>query len=111
MEVKKIIVDERYVTKFIVEENGEVLGRAFLYFIYNGLHEEPYGLLEDVFVNGEHRGRKIGTTLVKAIIQEAKDHQCYKLIGTSRHSRPRVHEFYTSLGFKNHGLEFRIDFN
>lgn len=110
MEIKKTIVHERYVTKFTAEENGEVLGRAFLYFIYNGLHKEPYGLLEDVYVEAKHRSRGIGRELVKAVIKEAKESGCYKLIGTSRHSRPRVHEFYTSLGFENHGVEFRMNF-
>ena len=63
MEIKKTIVHERYVTKFTAEENGEVLGRAFLYFIYNGLHEEPGGLLEDVYVEAKHRSRGIGREL------------------------------------------------
>lgn len=35
---------------------------------------------------------------------------CYKLIATSRTSRPKVHELYHRLGFTQHGVEFRIDF-
>ncbi len=65
--------------------------------------------MEDVFVDKKLRGQGIGTILVKKIIAEAKKNKCYKLIATSRHKRPRVHAFYEKLGFKNHGLEFRVD--
>jgi len=65
--------------------------------------------LEDVFVAEDHRGRGIGTMLVKAIVQEAEQH-CYKLIATSRHARPKVHDMYKKLGFVDHGTEFRVDF-
>lgn len=97
--------------KFSYEVDGNEAGRASLYLIYNDLHEEPYGLLEDVFVDGDYRSQGIGRKLVLKIIEEAKRQKCYKLIGTSRHSRNRVHDFYTGLGFKNHGLEFRMDFD
>jgi len=36
---------------------------------------------------------------------------CYKLIATSRTSRPKVHELYQRLGFENHGVEFRMNFD
>ncbi|MEO0537352.1 MAG: hypothetical protein AAF215_26285 [Cyanobacteria bacterium P01_A01_bin.123] len=35
---------------------------------------------------------------------------CYKLIATSRTSRPKVHDLYQRLGFTQQGFEFRIDF-
>jgi len=34
---------------------------------------------------------------------------CYKLVATSRASRPRVHELYERLGFENYGVEFRMN--
>ncbi|PIR74947.1 MAG: GNAT family N-acetyltransferase, partial [Candidatus Magasanikbacteria bacterium CG10_big_fil_rev_8_21_14_0_10_43_9] len=37
--------------KYTMKENGEVIGRVSLFFITNDLHGEPYGLVEDVFVN------------------------------------------------------------
>lgn len=77
----------------------------------NNLHEEPFGLLEDVFVEEEFRGQGLGTQLTKAVIEGAKKHNCYKLICTSRHSKIEVHKLYQRLGFKNHGLEFRMDFD
>lgn len=95
--------------QFTAEEEGKIVGRAYLYLIYNSQHEEPYGLLEDVFVDEAFRGAGIGTELVKVVIEEAKARKCYKLIGTSRHSRKEVHEWYKRLGFQEFGLEFRMD--
>ena len=95
---------------FSIKKDGEEIGRAYLYLLYNGLHSEPFGLLEDVFVEEEHRGKGLGTKLVEAVISAAKQNNCYKLFGTSRHSRKKVHDWYKKLGFYDQGLEFRMDF-
>lgn len=86
------------------------MARAYLYIMKNDLHKEPFGLMEDVFVDENLRGQGIGTELVKKVIKTARENKCYKLIATSRHENPRVRVLYERLGFKNHGLEFRIDF-
>jgi GNAT superfamily N-acetyltransferase len=58
----------------------------------NDLHEAPFGLMEDVFVAESERGSGLGTALVREVIAAARDAGCYKLIATSRASRPKVHE-------------------
>ncbi|EKD43009.1 MAG: GCN5-related N-acetyltransferase [uncultured bacterium] len=97
--------------KVFVEEDGIELGRAWLYLIYNDLHAEPYGLLEDVYVKEDKRGQGVGKKLLEQILSEAKKRKCYKIIGTSRMSRDMVHEWYKRLGFREYGLEFRMDLN
>lgn len=92
-ETKEKILSTNYYKFEILEEN-EVVGRAFLFLIHNDLHQKPYGLLEDVFVEEEHRSKGIG---------------CYKLIATSRFERENVHQLYENLGFKKWGYEFRMD--
>lgn len=109
MEIKFYKENRSYATKITAEENGKVLGRAYLYFMFNDLHTEPFGFLEDVFVNEENRGGGIGSKLVTEGIAEAKKQNCYKLICTSRYTSEKVHALYTKLGFKDHGKEFRID--
>jgi GNAT superfamily N-acetyltransferase len=93
-----------------LNRDGEEVARAFLYLMSNNLHEAPFGLLEDVYVDESYRGQGLGTEIVNAVIAEAKARGCYKLIATSRYTRPRVHELYLRLGFRDHGKEFRIDF-
>src|SRR3990167_10611681 len=95
--------------KIIATENGATIGRAYLYLLKNDLHEEPFGFMEDVFVEEVHRKRGIGRMLVEAVIAEAKSQGCYKLICTSRHEKPDVHDYYKKFGFADHGLEFRVD--
>ena len=90
--------------------DGVEVAHAYLYLMRNDLHKEPFGLMEDVFVDESQRGNGLGTQLVNEIVATARQNGCYKLIATSRDSRPKVHELYRRLGFSDHGREFRIDF-
>ncbi len=96
--------------KIEAKENGKVLGWAYLYIMHNDLHKEPFGFMENVFVLEEHRSKGIGKQLIERLIEEAKNQNCYKLIGTSRHERPEVHAIYEKFGFQDRGKEFRMDF-
>ena len=95
--------------KFSIMEDEQQIARAYLYLMHNELHQEPFGLLEDVYVDENHRGSGLGTKLVQQIIIAARQQGCYKLIATSRESRPQVHELYQKLGFEIRGREFRIN--
>ncbi|MDD5253736.1 MAG: GNAT family N-acetyltransferase [Candidatus Nanoarchaeia archaeon] len=108
MQIKNKRIDANGI-KFFIEKDGREIARAYLYLMYNDMHEKPFGLLEDVFVEESLRGQGIGTKLTQEIIKEAGK-VCYKLICTSRYSREKVHSLYQKLGFKDHGKEFRIDF-
>ncbi|HMO01689.1 MAG TPA: GNAT family N-acetyltransferase [Oligoflexia bacterium] len=96
--------------RFSITENEREVARAYLYLMNNDLHQEPFGLLEDVFVDEKDRSAGLGKKIVQTVIDKAKELGCYKLIATSRYSRPQVHEMYLKLGFKDQGKEFRIDF-
>ena len=96
--------------KLFAEDNGKEIAHAYLYLLRNDLHEEPFGFMEDVFVDENFRSQGLGTKLVEELIKVAKENNCYKLSGTSRYARPKVHELYMHLGFKDQGKEFRIDF-
>lgn len=96
--------------KLFIEENGKEIARAYLYILKNDLHDQPFGFMEDVFVDESQRGKGLGTEIVKELIDEAKKQVCYKLIANSRHENVKVHSLYEKLGFLNHGLEMRIDF-
>ena len=107
-EIKTKIVEAKGI-KFSILEAEREIARAYLYIMHNDLHPEPFALLEDVYVAESQRGTGKGTKLVKQAIALAKELNCYKLIATSRKSRPRVHQLYLKLGFEERGLEFRID--
>ena len=96
--------------RFSVSADGVEVARAYLYLMHNDLHQEPFGLMEDVYVDESQRGEDMGTRVVNERVAAAKENGCYKLIATSRDSRPKVHELYRRLGFSDHGREFRINF-
>jgi len=108
MKIKKKKIEEKGI-RFSAEINGREIGRAFLYILYNDLHKGPFGFLEDVYINENLRGQGIGTKLLNEVINEAKRNECYKIVATSRHSRPKVHKLYKRLEFKDQGIEFRLD--
>ncbi len=109
--VRRVVVKPSTTKFYQVEltDGGKTVGHAYLYLIYNQLHQQPYALLEDVFVDKKYRGRGLGSQLVEKVIELAKELGCYKVIATSRLGRKGVHRFYQKLGFKKWGYEFRKD--
>ena len=95
--------------RFSIDGSSGEVARAYLYIMTNDLHDAPFGLLEDVFVAESERGGGLGTALVNEVIAAARAAGCYKLVATSRASRPKVHELYERLGFANYGIEFRMN--
>ncbi len=96
---------------FILDQtSNKEIARIFLYLLHNDLHKEPFGFIEDLYVEETHRGQGIGTILINHVITQAKKNNCYKLICPSRHTRDQIHKMYEKHGFKNYGLEFRMDF-
>lgn len=92
------------------DAGGNEIGRARLVLIENDLHEEPYGLLEDLYVAPTYRSAGIGGKLHDAVLKKAREQGCYKLVGTSRNdgTREAVHAWYERLGYARHGIEFRM---
>jgi GNAT superfamily N-acetyltransferase len=97
--------------RFSIKRDEKEVGRAYLYLLKNDLHTQPFGLLEDVFVEPDYRGTGVANELLEAVMAEAK-RSCYKLIATSRDNgtRTSVHEWYIRLGFVDYGTEFRMNF-
>lgn len=95
--------------KLSLKEKNKEIARAYLYILKNSLHKKPFGFIEEVFVDKNYRGQGLGTKILKEVIKAAKQKGCYKLIANSRHYKPKVHEFYKRLGFRNWGEEFRLD--
>lgn len=109
MKINKETKKDCYAIKITATEDNQEIGRAWLYVLYNDLHAEPFGLLEDVFVEEKHRGSGVGTKLVQAVIEEAKKNGCYKLIATVRNSKGGLCPWYEKQGFTNYGVEFRMN--
>ena len=105
MELVSKKIKNSYAVRISIVERNKEAGSAYLYVLTNDLHKKPFGFIENVYVSEAHRGKGIGTKLVKAVIEEAKKANCYKIIGTSRLSRENVHVWYEKLGMKKWGFE------
>lgn len=95
--------------RLVAKNNDQEIARAVIYFLKNELHSQPFGFIEDVYVDEVFRGRGIGSALVKELVNIAKANECYKIIMTSRYANEKVHKLYNKLGFMNWGKEFRMD--
>ena len=95
--------------KYFIEQEGQEIARAYLYILHNDLHLRPFGFMEDVNVHRNFQNIGIGRTLVTRIIEEARKRDCYKLICTSRDENKNVHRLYEKLGFKDYGIEFKMN--
>jgi GNAT superfamily N-acetyltransferase len=59
--------------RFSIRGPGGELARAYLYVMTNDLHDAPFGLLEDVYVDESQRGNGLGTALVREVVAAAKE--------------------------------------
>lgn len=94
--------------KFFIERDNKEVARAYLYILKNDLHKEPFGFMEDVYVDESSRGQGLATKLLAELIASAKANHCYKIVGTSRHERKDAQRLYEKIGFKNFGIEFKM---
>jgi len=65
------------------------------------------GHIEDVVVDKNHQGQKIGEKIMKFLLEIANNRGCYKTILDCTDD---VKPFYEKLGFKQVGKELRFDY-
>lgn len=109
MKIIKTIKKKSYAVKFEIKDKGKKIAWAYLYIIFQDRHNEPYGMLENVYVEREYRKLGLGSKLIEKAILEAKKRRCYKIIGTSKFKNTGAHRFYERFGLKKIGYEFRMD--
>lgn len=109
MRLTQSLFKKAYAIKFEMRADDKKAAWGYLYLIFQDRHREPYGLMENIYVEPEYRNRGLGSTLIARIIREARRRKCYKLIGTSKSENTGAHRFYERSGFKKVGYEFRMD--
>ncbi len=91
----------------VAELEGKVVGATTLLieqkFIHNG---GLVGHIEDVVVDKNYQGQKIGEKIMKFLLEIANNRGCYKTILDCTDD---VKPFYEKLGFKQVAKELRFD--
>ena len=93
----------------VAEKDQKVVGSATLLletkFIHNG---GVVGHIEDVVVDKNFQGQKIGEKIIKYLLDVAKNQGCYKTI---LDCTDEVKPFYEKLRFKHNANALRFDHN
>ena len=96
---------------FVAELNGAIVGTFALLIMDNLAHlGAPSGVVEDVVVTAELRGKRIGRRMMEAALEICRESGCYKMALSSNLKREAAHAFYESLDFEKHGYSFRVVF-
>ncbi|MBI1662553.1 MAG: GNAT family N-acetyltransferase [Nitrosopumilus sp.] len=91
----------------IAEMDGKVVGSTTLLIEQKFIHKGGLvGHIEDVVVDKNFQGQKIGEKIMKYLLETAKNEGCYKTILDCADD---VKPFYEKLGFKQVANELRFD--
>lgn len=89
-------------------ENGRIVGLSTVYKDYLSLRDGWRTWLQDLVVAKTHRGHRIGSTLLKASADWARDHGCTHLDLSSGLGRTDAHRFYEREGMTKGSYDFRL---
>ena len=93
----------------VAESDGKIVGTATILIELKFIHGGGLvGHIEDVVVDKNSQGQKIGEKIMKYLIEFAKNRGCYKTILDCTDD---VKPFYEKLGFKHIANELRFDYN
>ncbi len=91
----------------IAELDGKIVASTTLLIEPKVIHEGGLvGHIEDVVVDKNFQGQKIGVKIMKYLLEIAKNRGCYKTI---LDCTDEVKPFYEKLGFKHIANELRFD--
>ena len=91
----------------VAEINGRIVGATTLLIEPKFIHQGGIvGHIEDVVVDKEFQGQKIGEKIIQYVLGIAKNNDCYKTILDCSDD---VKQFYEKLGFKHHSNELRFN--
>ena len=99
-EINESIFSSDEVDGIVALEESNVLGYASIHYIKKITRKT--GIIEDVVVKENQRGKGIGKLLVKNLIEKAKKNNCDKIILSSSEKNLK---FYEKLGFQKNEFE------
>ena len=97
-------------SRFLVAEMaGEVVGFINFNVRQTVLHTGPSGLIDELVVRREHRGKGIGRRLMLAAIDECGRVGCCEVEVSTEKTNAEAREFYRRCGFEEGGVLLELD--
>ena len=87
----------------VVYERNTIIGVASIHIIYK--LSRTLGLIEDVAVNKDHRGKGIGKSIVEKLIEIGKQKNCDKIVLNTSEKNSK---FYEKIGFEKNEIQMVI---
>lgn len=96
----KIVADAARGFVLLARENGRIVGIAYVATILSAEHCGQVAWLEELYVMPSHRSRGIGTALMAAIMERARNAQIVAIDLEIDAGHSRVESLYRRLGFR-----------
>jgi len=90
-------------TTMVVCEGSTIIGVASIHIIYK--LSRTLGLIEDVAVDKNHRGKGVGKSIVEKLIEIGKQKNCDKIILNTSEKNSK---FYEKIGFEKNEIQMVI---
>jgi len=100
----KSYINDKNSYSVVAKENKKIIafGSIFMFIRVRG---GKVGILEDIIVHKKFRSKKIGSLIVKELIDYAEENGCFKIsLETSRENC----KFYEKLNFKQNGTSMSL---
>lgn len=102
---KKKLEDTNGRTLVIQDNNGKLVGHGSVFYQKKVHYDKMVGYIEDIFVDGSLRGKKLGSLMIDALTKSACEAGCYKItLCCYSHVVP----FYQKCGYQETGVEMRM---
>lgn len=107
--LRKVFVDGIYspAQEYVCAEIGSTMVGFCSLVLKNNLWQEGnLGHIDELVVDGKHRGHGVGTQLLEYIVQVAKERGCRRVELDTAFHRKQAHQFYEQRGFENRAYLF-----
>lgn len=107
---QEALKNPQYVTLFMIELDGEVIGFANLMTIYSVWTHGTALILDDLFIREEHRRKGIGKAAVDYIEAYARKNKYKRLQFQSQYTNLGAKKFYEAIGYIPIDMHFYVKY-
>ena len=94
---------------YVSRSEGNAIGFAGFTTRRTIIHAQPCGLLDELIVSREYRGKGIGKALIAHVIAACRERGCCELEVSTLKSNKRAREFYIACGFEEEAVLLELD--